>query len=171
MAVPLTTPACLRSLSVFMKRAHDAQVNLVCTKLSEHLLHGKEDLRCVLQEGVRGCCVAPRLTNAARVPCCSDIYSIGLKTLISDTPEAMGPLIVSRATPFLLRGVSSDKADDGDIKVKIQCMDVMLELLNRFGAHMDEFKRQIMEVMLRQVRVLVPLVATTQRCSCLAVTI
>lgn len=81
----------------------------------------------------------------------SDIYSIGLKTLISDTPEAMGPLIVSRATPFLLRGVSSDKADDGDIKVKIQCMDVLLELLNRFGAHMDEFKRQIMEVMLRQV--------------------
>ena len=32
-----------------MKRAHESQVNQVTTKLSEHLLHGKEDLRYVLQ--------------------------------------------------------------------------------------------------------------------------
>lgn len=87
----------------------------------------------------------------------SDIYSIGLKTLVADSPDSMGPLIVARATPQLLRGITSPASSDasGDIKVKTQCMEVLLELLKRFGGHMDEFKREIMEAMLRQVGVFV----------------
>jgi len=104
-----------------MKLAHEAQVNQVCVKLSDHLLHGKKALR--------------------------DIYSIGLKTLIVDVPAAMGPLIVARVAPQLVKGVSG-----GEAKVQTQCLEVLLELLKRFGEHLEAQGRGIMEALLRQVR-------------------
>lgn len=61
-----------------------------------------------------------------------DIYSIGLKTLIADVPESAGPVVSDRITNKLLSGIRS-----GSEETKRECLDILCELLKRFG-HVNE---------------------------------
>lgn len=86
------------SLSVLATRIQETHVIDVAQKLSEHILRGKAELRCVaLLVWVYG------LSHSRLyllVDCCSDIYSIGLKTLIADLPVSTGERIAAVRTPY-----------------------------------------------------------------------
>lgn len=75
----------------------------ICDKLASLIIEGKNALR--------------------------DIYSIGLKTLISDVPEEMGPLVVEKLPMKMLYGIKNSSTDE----VRRECLDNMNDLIKRFG--------------------------------------
>jgi hypothetical protein len=91
-------------------------------------------------------------------PCCSlletvdrDIYSIGLKTLIMDVPPPIGERISTVVTTQLLRGLGPDSA------VIAECLEILGEMLKRFGYSMEREHHQLMTRFLASVRDLLPL--------------
>ena len=94
----------VKCLGVLIKKVSSARVAEICEKLSSLVLKGDESLR--------------------------DIYSIGLKTLITDTPEDMGPVIVQILPKQMLEGVNRSPHEG----VKKECLDNLTDLLKRFGS-------------------------------------
>ena len=92
----------VKCLGVLVKTVAEAQISQISIKLCELVLSGPEELR--------------------------DVYSIGLKTLISRVPSGMGNLLASTLTARLLAGGQSDNSD-----VKRECLDSLTDLLKRFG--------------------------------------
>eukprot|EP01039_Chlorochromonas_danica_P000820 gene820-890_t len=93
----------VKCLAVLVKKVHQNQIGEICKKLSDLVVAGQDALR--------------------------DIYSIGLKTLIIDVSEAMGPLVCERLGAKLLNGVLHAVTDDA----KRECLENLFELLKRFG--------------------------------------
>tara|TARA_B110001452_G_scaffold18888_1_gene15310 strand:+ start:241 stop:3870 length:3630 start_codon:yes stop_codon:yes gene_type:complete len=62
-----------------------------------------------------------------------DISSIGLKTVVLEMPQSMGAAAIRQLSPQLVSGVSKDV-----LEVKLECMDILNDLLKRFGTHMKE---------------------------------
>ena len=94
----------VKCLGVLIKKVHSERVREICEKLSSLVLRGEDALR--------------------------DIYSIGLKTLITDTPEEMGTAIVGILPKQLLEGINRSPKEG----VKKECLDNMTDLLKRFGS-------------------------------------
>ena len=67
----------VKCLGVLLGKVQEAQVGEICDKLCTLVLEGKDELR--------------------------DIYSIGLKTLIADVPDAMGPSVCRLLTKRSIR--------------------------------------------------------------------
>jgi cullin-associated NEDD8-dissociated protein 1 len=74
-----------------------------------------------------------------------DVYSIGLKTAVKDVPEATGPNVSERLTERLLIGISTDSEDTS---LREECLDILADLLRRFGNNMDKFHERIMGTVL-----------------------
>ena len=94
----------MKCLGVLVKKVQSARVAEICEKVSSLVLNGDDSLR--------------------------DIYSIGLKKLIMDTPEDMGAVIVSIVPKQLLEGVNRSPKES----VKKECLDNFTDLLKRFGS-------------------------------------
>ena len=62
-----------------------------------------------------------------------DICSIGLKTVVLEIPGAMATTAVRQLAPKLVSGVAKDL-----LEVKLECMDILNDLLKRFGSHLKE---------------------------------
>ena len=62
-----------------------------------------------------------------------DICSIGLKTVVLEMPPSMANLAIRHLTPKLIQGVQRDS-----LEVKIECLDVLNDLLRRFAAALAE---------------------------------
>lgn len=92
----------VKCLGTLLKKVQSGQVSEICMKLCSLILQGQSELR--------------------------DIYSIGLKTLITDVPDTMGPLVVEKLTERLMTGIDSDIDD-----IKRESLDNMTDLLKRFG--------------------------------------
>mmetsp|Transcript_840 Transcript_840/g.1414 ORF Transcript_840/g.1414 Transcript_840/m.1414 type:complete len:1307 (+) Transcript_840:70-3990(+) len=105
----------VKCLGTLLKKVQQNQVGEICAKLCSLVLQGQNELR--------------------------DIYSIGLKTLISDVPDAMGELVVSKLTSNLTNGIGSSNDD-----VKRECLDDMTDLLRRFGHLMRREHESILAV-------------------------
>ena len=90
----------VKCLAILLKKAQEEQVGEICEKLCVLIL---QESQAMLR----------------------DIYSIGLKTLISDVPDKMGPKVSSKLTIRLLNGISGPHHDD----VKRECLDNLSELL------------------------------------------
>jgi hypothetical protein len=75
----------VKCLGTLLRKIQQTQVSEICVRLCTLILEGQSDLR--------------------------DIYSIGLKTLISDVPEAMGDLVVDRLTARLTFGIKGSQDD------------------------------------------------------------
>lgn len=107
-----------------MGRVHENQVAEICEQLCGHVLEGRDELRYVQR-------ARARRWRCSFVAMCarSDIYSIGLKTLINDVPSTVGHVVARRTTVPLLRGVQQDGNDD----LRLECLDILGELLKRFG--------------------------------------
>ena len=97
----------VKCLAVLLKRVGPQQLGEIGQKLVCLVLEGKDSLR--------------------------DIYSIGLKTLIADAPEAMGTIVTDKLTNKLLNGLKFNTSED----VLRECLDNLTELLRRFG-HLNE---------------------------------
>jgi len=62
-----------------------------------------------------------------------DISSIGLKTVVLEMPASMGHTAVRQLAPKLVSGVAKDV-----LEVKLESMDILNDLLKRFGSNMKE---------------------------------
>lgn len=63
----------------------------------------------------------------------SDVYGIGMKTLVADADERHGRAVVDTAAPFLLRGLNPSSSVD----VRSEALDLATELIRRFGSLPD----------------------------------
>lgn len=108
-------------MAIILKKVQKGQVGEICKKLCSLILDGNDALR--------------------------DIYSIGLKTLIADVPDSMGTLIVEKLTSNLLTGIGRAGGED----VKRECLDIMSELLKRFGGLNEKDHIEIMTVVVGQL--------------------
>jgi cullin-associated NEDD8-dissociated protein 1 len=105
-----------------VKKVHQNQIGEISKKLCSLVVDGKDALR--------------------------DIYSIGLKTLIADVPDTMGPLVCERLTVKLTQGIGKSATEE----IKRECLDLMNDLLKRFG-HLNENEHaNIMSAIFEQLR-------------------
>ena len=104
-------------------RVQETQLKDICTRLCKALLDGKDELK--------------------------DIYSIGLKTAVSSVPDVMGPTVANELTPQLIRGIQTDKSESE--RVREECLEVMKDLINRFGVEMDNQHESVMGLILNQL--------------------
>ena len=111
----------VKCLAIILKKVQQAQIGEICDKLCALILDGKDALR--------------------------DIYSIGLKTLIADVPDEMGPLVAERLTGKLLNGITRKGAED----IKRECLDNMADLFRRFGHLIGKDHEDIMNAVVQQL--------------------
>eukprot|EP00741_Cyanophora_paradoxa_P025544 tig00000383_g24650.t1 len=97
----------VKCLSPLVKKVHESQVEEIVDTLCTHLLKGKEEQR--------------------------DISSIGLKTVINELPaNTVAHCVAKRLVPKLLSGIRQDEATE----VKLECLEILNDLLKRFGSLM-----------------------------------
>jgi cullin-associated NEDD8-dissociated protein 1 len=100
--------------------------------------------------------IADRLTGLVLDPSKSalrDVYAIGLKTLVETVPEAMGNVVSHRLIGRLIEGIHtnsntspSSSPSSGDDKnseeIVLACLNVLTDLLTRFGSTSNSIKMQ-----------------------------
>jgi len=111
----------VKCLSILVKKVEQAQVNDICSKLCNLILTGKAELR--------------------------DIYSIGLKTCLETLPVEMGPDVAMDLTARLLGGVRND----GDESIKLECLDLLTDLIKFYGHTMSSEHSNISTAALQQL--------------------
>ena len=112
----------VKCLSILVKQCHVEQVESICDTLSRLMMNDSaEDLR--------------------------DVYSIGLKTAISDMSEAAGKVIADAMAPRLLNGIISSSS----LSVKVECIDILSEMLKRFGESMGNVNGELTRLILKQL--------------------
>jgi cullin-associated NEDD8-dissociated protein 1 len=111
-------------------------------------------LMTVLEEQVNE--IADRLCSLVLDPSKSalrDVYAIGLKTLVETVPEAMGNVVSHRLIGRLIEGIHtnsntslSSSPSNGDDKnseeIVLACLNVLTDLLTRFGSTSNSIKMQ-----------------------------
>lgn len=108
-------------MGILVTKAREQQIGDICNKLCGLLLEGKSELR--------------------------DIYSIGLKTLISDVPKKTGGHIASKLCNRLVRGIGQEK----NVDIKLECLDILSDLLKRFGHDVESEHEHIMHTVQHQL--------------------
>lgn len=111
-----------------MTKVQETQVADICAKLSELILTGKPELR--------------------------DIYSIGLKTILADVSSKTGAAVANGLCTRLLQGLKVDK----DASVKAETLDILTDLLRRFGHDIATEHDTIMTLLMTQLHDSAPLV-------------
>lgn len=109
------------SLGILVTKVQDSQVADICAKLSDLILNGKPELR--------------------------DIYSIGLKTILSDVSPKTGSAVVTNLCARLLSGLGPDR----DHAVKSETLDILTDLLRRFGHDIATEHDTIMDILIAQL--------------------
>mmetsp|Transcript_19663 Transcript_19663/g.36390 ORF Transcript_19663/g.36390 Transcript_19663/m.36390 type:complete len:1244 (+) Transcript_19663:1-3732(+) len=111
----------VRCLSILVKKVDQAQVTDICSKLCSLILEEKAELR--------------------------DMYSIGLKTALSNLPEKMGAEVAEQLSVRLLLGI---KIDDNE-GIKLECLDILTDLIKLYGTFMSNDHVEISSVVLKQL--------------------
>ena len=106
----------VKCLGVLIRKVSSERVAEICEKLSSLVLTGDDSLR--------------------------DIYSIGLKTLITDTPEEMGTIIVTILPKQLLEGINRSPNEG----IKKECIDNLTDLLKRYGAMCVKDHEEVLDI-------------------------
>ncbi|OWZ20330.1 Cullin-associated NEDD8-dissociated protein [Phytophthora megakarya] len=118
----------VKCLGVLVTKVQVTQVADICAKLCDLILNGKPELR--------------------------DIYSIGLKTIVADMSQSTGASIATGICTRLLTGLSKEK----DATVKAETLDILTDLLRRFGYDVATEHATIMELLMVQLTDESPLV-------------
>lgn len=111
----------LSSLGILVTKVQVSQVADISAKLCDLILNGKPELR--------------------------DIYSIGLKTIVSDVSQATGAAVATNVCSRLLAGLGKDK----DPAVKAETLDILTDLLRRFGRDIATEHETIMNLLMVQL--------------------
>ncbi|KAL4175302.1 hypothetical protein KRP22_000270 [Phytophthora ramorum] len=118
----------VKCLGVLVTKVQVAQVADICAKLCDLILNGKPELR--------------------------DIYSIGLKTIVADVSQTTGASVATSICTRLFTGLGKDK----DAAVKTETLDILTDLLRRFGYDVATEHATIMELLMVQLTDESPLV-------------
>ncbi|ETI56808.1 hypothetical protein L916_00738 [Phytophthora nicotianae] len=118
----------VKCLGILVTKVQVSQVADICAKLCDLILNGKSELR--------------------------DIYSIGLKTIVADVSQTTGASIATGICTRLLTGLNKDK----DAAVKAETLDILTDLLRRFGYDVATEHATIMELLMAQLTDESPLV-------------
>ncbi|KAF4039894.1 TATA-binding protein interacting (TIP20) [Phytophthora infestans] len=118
----------VKCLGILVTKVQVAQVADICAKLCDLILNGKPELR--------------------------DIYSIGLKTIVADVSQTTGAPIATVICTRLITGLNKDK----DAAVKAETLDILTDLLRRFGYDVATEHATIMELLMIQLTDESPLV-------------
>ena len=115
----------VKCLGILLGKVHHNSVMDISDRLCTLILTGRPELR--------------------------DIYSIGLKTLISDVPEETGVYVAQQITQRLISGVEMSGSSNGDVAV--ECLDNLTDLLQRFGrvAEVVEVHADLLGIVLDQL--------------------
>ncbi|DBA02475.1 TPA: hypothetical protein N0F65_008689 [Lagenidium giganteum] len=116
------------SLGILVTKVQEAQVQDICDKLCGLILTGKPELR--------------------------DIYSIGLKTILADVTQKTGSSIATSVCARLLPGLQRDT----DQAVKSESLDILTDLLRRFGHDISTEHQKLMDILIEQLGDASPLV-------------
>lgn len=118
----------VKCLGILVTKVQVAQVADICAKLCDLVLNGKPELR--------------------------DIYSIGLKTIVADVSQSTGAFIATGIGTRLQTGLRKDR----DATVKAEILDILTDLLRRFGYDIATEHATIMELLMVQLTDESPLV-------------
>jgi cullin-associated NEDD8-dissociated protein 1 len=113
----------IKCISQLVLTVQEQSIQDIVESLCHHLLSGKEGL--------------------------TDIYSIGLKCVVTGAPTSNGPVIARGLTSRLLDGISSDRSESQS--VRSECIAVLKDLLTRFGVECGSTHENTMGVLLTQV--------------------
>ncbi|KAJ0397931.1 hypothetical protein P43SY_006053 [Pythium insidiosum] len=118
----------VKCLGILVTKVQETQVADICSKLSELILHGKPELR--------------------------DIYAIGLKTILADVSQKTGAFVAKNLCVRLLAGLNKD----AQTAVKAETLDILTDLLRRFGHDIATEHETIMNLLVVQLTDASPLV-------------
>lgn len=113
----------VKCLGPLVSKVKEIQVEMIVDSLCENMVSSKEQLR--------------------------DISSIGLKTVISELPHmstALVPNICHRITGKLSAAIANK-----DIAVKLEALDILADLLSRFGDLLIQFHDTILKALVPQL--------------------
>lgn len=113
----------VKCLGPLVNKVKENQVETIVDHLCQHMLSNNEQLR--------------------------DISSIGLKTVISELPQipnTLAPKVCQRIT-----GKLSSAIGKNDVSVKLEALDILSDLLSRFGEQLIQFHPQILEALMPQL--------------------
>ncbi|OQR84838.1 Cullin-associated NEDD8-dissociated protein [Achlya hypogyna] len=111
----------VKCLGILVTKVQEKQVGDICEKLCDLIFTGKAELR--------------------------DIYSIGLKTILSDVSQKTGASISTALCGRLLGGISHYD----DQAIKSETLDILTELLKRFGSDFQTEHVAIMDLLLKEL--------------------
>ena len=99
----------VKCLPPLVRKVHQERVDEIMVTLCDRVLEGKDEQR--------------------------DIASIGLKTVVLEMPksQSMALAAVRQLTHKLVSGVRKDQ-----LEIKLECLDILNDLLKRFGSHLKE---------------------------------
>ncbi|KAF0689987.1 Aste57867_18631 [Aphanomyces stellatus] len=112
----------VKCLGILVTKVQEKQVGDICEKLCDLILNGKPELR--------------------------DIYSIGLKTILTDVSTKTGASVSTALCGRLLIGI----AQYSDQAVKSDTLDILTELLKRFGQDFPGEHVAIMDLLLKELK-------------------
>ncbi|TDH72282.1 uncharacterized protein CCR75_003151 [Bremia lactucae] len=108
----------VKCLGILVTKVQENQVEDICAKLCNLILNGKAELR--------------------------DIYSIGLKTIVSDVSQNTGASIATGICTRLLTGLGKGK----DAAIKVETLEILTDLLRRFGYDVATEHATVMELLM-----------------------
>ncbi|TYZ57995.1 hypothetical protein PybrP1_012915 [[Pythium] brassicae (nom. inval.)] len=118
----------VKCLGILVTKVQETQVADICAKLSDLILTGKAELR--------------------------DIYAIGLKTILTDVSSATGAAVAAGLCARLLKGL----APAAEQAVKAETLDILTDLLRRFGHDIATEHDTVMQLLIAQLNDASPLV-------------
>lgn len=113
----------VKCLGPLVSKVKEYQVETIVDSLCQNMVKGHEQLR--------------------------DISSIGLKTVISELPhisQSLVPNICHRITGKLSAAIESE-----DVAVKLEALDILADLLSRFGDLLIQFHETILKALVPQL--------------------
>jgi cullin-associated NEDD8-dissociated protein 1 len=81
-----------------------------------------------------------------------DISSIGLKTVIAELPQTSSGGLISIISKKITGRLSDSVAQRADVTVQLESLDILTDLLNRFGPVLTQYHEKIQEALLPQLR-------------------
>jgi hypothetical protein len=115
----------VKCVAVLVKKVEQGQIEVICDNLCELIRSEQKD-----QAELR------------------DIYSIALKTLISDVPDTMGDEVARHLTSKLISGICNPNTG-----IKKECLVILEDLLERFGTsfncanHHENIMNQVLRLL------------------------
>uniref|UniRef100_A0A8R1TWV1 TIP120 domain-containing protein n=1 Tax=Onchocerca volvulus TaxID=6282 RepID=A0A8R1TWV1_ONCVO len=116
----------VRCLGPLVHKVRDTQAQAIFSHLCEAMINGDEKLR--------------------------DVSSIALKTAVAELPAASSPLTVAVIKQLVppLRNALSD-TERVDISVKLEIIDIISDILSRYGLLFSSYLRGLQEALLQQL--------------------